>query len=127
MFACEASLKGHRMAISDWKSFTDQTNRRMGEARKAYPAVAKGFAELATAAIAPGALDSKTKELIALAIGVAARCDGCLAFHVKAAARYGATREEVADALGVAVYMGGGPAAIYAAEALAAWDELALK
>lgn len=113
------------MAETDWKSFTDQTNKRMSEMRKAYPNVAKGFAELASAAIAPGALDSKTKELIALAIGVAIRCDGCLAFHAKAAAKFGATREEVADALGVAVYMGGGPAAIYAAEALSAWDELA--
>lgn len=112
------------MAASDWKSFTDQTNRRMGEMRKANPGVSKGFGELATAAIAPGALDSKTKELIALAIGVSARCDGCLAFHVKAAAKYGATRAEVAEALGVAIYMGGGPSAIYAAEALAAWDEL---
>jgi AhpD family alkylhydroperoxidase len=112
------------MAASDWKSFTDQTNRRMAEIRKANPGVSKGFAGLATAAIAPGALDSKTKELIALAIGVSARCDGCLAFHVKAAAKYGATREEVAEALGVAIYMGGGPSAIYAAEALAAWDEL---
>ncbi|MGB8818059.1 MAG: carboxymuconolactone decarboxylase family protein [Rhizobiaceae bacterium] len=115
------------MAATDWKSFTDQTNKRMGEMRKAYPAVAKGFAELANAAIAPGALDSKTKELIALAIGVAMRCDGCLAFHTKAAAKFGATREEVADALGVAVYMGGGPAAIYAAEAMSAWDELTAK
>ena len=112
------------MAASDWKSFTDQTNRRMGEMRKANPGVSKGFGELATAAIAPGALDSKTKELIALAIGVSARCDGCLAFHVKAAAKYGATRAEVAEALGVAIYMGGGPSAIYAAEALVAWDEL---
>lgn len=112
------------MAATDWKSFTDQTNRRMGGMRKANPGVAKGFGDLATAAIAPGALDSKTKELIALAIGVSARCDGCLAFHVKAAAKYGATRDEVAEALGVAIYMGGGPSAIYAAEALSAWDEL---
>ena len=57
------------MAATEWRSFTDQTNKRMAEMRKAYPAVAKGFAELATAAIAPGVLDSKTKELIALAIG----------------------------------------------------------
>ncbi len=112
------------MAATDWKSFTDQTNKRMAEMRKANPSVAKGFAELANAAIAPGALDSKQKELIALAIGVAMRCDGCLVFHAKAAAKYGATREEVAEALGVAVYMGGGPSAIYAAEALSAWDKL---
>ena len=75
------------MAADDWKSFTDQTNKRMAEMRKAHPAIGAAFAGMAKAAIEPGALDSKTKELIALAIGVAARCDGCLAFHVKAAAR----------------------------------------
>lgn len=113
------------MAADDWKSFTDQTNKRMAEMRKAHPAIGAAFAGMAKAAIEPGALDSKTKELIALAIGVAARCDGCLAFHVKAAARHGATRQEVAETLGVAVYMGGGPAAMYAAEAMQAWEQFA--
>ncbi|MEZ5843847.1 MAG: carboxymuconolactone decarboxylase family protein [Hyphomicrobiaceae bacterium] len=112
------------MAQTDWKTFTDQTNERMAEARKAFPGAAKAFGELAKAAIAPGVMDSKTKELIALAIGIAMRCDGCLAFHVKAAARFGATREEVAETVAVAVYMGGGPSMIYGAEALNAWDAL---
>lgn len=112
------------MSVTDWKSFTDQTNQRMAEARKAFPATAKAFGDLAKAAIAPGVLDSKTKELIALSIGIAMRCDGCLAFHVKAAHKYGATREEVAEAIAVAVYMGGGPSMIYGAEALDAWDQL---
>jgi AhpD family alkylhydroperoxidase len=101
-----------------------QTNERMAAVRAGVPPVAKGFAELAKAAIAPGALDSKTKELIALAIGIAARCDGCLVYHAKAAMRLGATREEVLEAIGVAVYMGGGPSMIYGAEALAAYDAL---
>jgi AhpD family alkylhydroperoxidase len=110
------------MAVGDWDEFVAQTDRRMGDLRKGMPNAAKGFSELARAAIAPGALDSKTKELIALAIGITARCDGCLAYHAKAAARLGATREEVIETIGVSVYMGGGPSMIYGAEALAAFD-----
>lgn len=112
------------MAETDWASFTDQTNARMAELRKAMPDQAKAFAGLAQSAIAPGVLDSKTKELIALAIGITARCDGCLAFHAKAAKKYGATREEVIETIGVALYMGGGPSMIYGAEALSAFDAL---
>jgi AhpD family alkylhydroperoxidase len=113
------------MAETDWAAFTDQTNARMAVNRKAMPeAVTKAFADLARAAIAPGALDSKTKELIALGIGIAARCDGCLAFHTKAAKKYGATREEIAETIAVAIYVGGGPSAIYGAEAMSAWDAL---
>lgn len=110
------------MSVREWDQFVVQTDRRMAEVRKVIPDAARGFADLAKAAIAPGALDSKTKELIALAIGITARCDGCLAYHAKAAARYGATREEVAETIGVSVYMGGGPSMIYGAEALAAFD-----
>lgn len=112
------------MSESNWNGFIDQMNGRMANLRKAMPGVAKEFGGLAKAAIAPGALDPKTKELIALAIGIAARCDGCLAFHAKAAAKYGATREEIVETIGVAVYMGGGPSMIYGAEALDAFDAL---
>ena len=110
------------MSVGDWDDFVRQTDRRMGRLRAGMPDAAKGFAELAKAAIAPGALDSKTKELIALAIGITARCDGCLAYHAKAAARLGASREEVVETISVSVYMGGGPSMIYGAEALAAFD-----
>ena len=113
------------MAVSDWEAFVGQTDQRMAAVRKGAPEVAKAFSGLAQAAIAPGALDSKTKELIALAIGITARCDGCLAYHARAALRLGATREEVLDVIGVAVYMGGGPSMIYGAEALAAYDGFA--
>jgi len=82
---------------------------------------------LGKAALAPGAIDAKTKELIALAIGVAARCDGCLGYHTQALARLGATREEVHEMLGVAVYMGGGPSLMYAANTVAAFDEALAK
>ena len=110
------------MAETNWNSFIDQTNARMAALRKAMPEASRGFGQLAQAAIAPGALDSKTKELIALAIGITARCDGCLAFHAKAARKHGATREEIVETIGVAVYMGGGPSMIYGAEALDAFD-----
>lgn len=113
------------MSVEDWDQFVLQTDRRMAEVRRAIPESAGGFAALAKAAIAPGALDSKTKELIALAIGITARCDGCLAYHAKAAARLGATREEIVETIGVSVYMGGGPSMIYGAEALAAFDAFA--
>lgn len=112
------------MAATNWPEFTDQTNGRMAELRKSMPEAARGFGELARAAISPGELDSKTKELIALAIGITARCDGCLAFHAKAARKYGATRQEVIETIAVALYMGGGPSMIYGAEALSAFDAL---
>lgn len=110
------------MAVSDWQDFIEQTDKRMADLRKGIPGVAQGFHEVAKSAIGKGALDSKTKELIALAIGITVRCDGCLAYHARAAAKFGASREEVMEAIGVAVYMGGGPSMIYGAEALAAFD-----
>ena len=70
-----------------------------------------------------GALDKKTKELIALALGIAARCDGCIGFHVKALVKLSVTREEFLETLGMAVYMGGGPSLMYAADALTAYEE----
>jgi AhpD family alkylhydroperoxidase len=83
----------------------------------------KAFAGIAQAALAPKALDVKTKELIALAIGVAVRCDDCIGFHVKAALEQGATREEIAETLGMAIYMGAGPAVMYASHAIDAVDQ----
>ncbi|MCL2020543.1 MAG: carboxymuconolactone decarboxylase family protein [Betaproteobacteria bacterium] len=87
------------------------------------PETMKGFHDLQQTVTASGALDAKTKELIALALGVAARCEGCVAFHAQALAKLGATREEVGDTLGMAVLMGGGPSMMWAAEALSAFDE----
>ena len=65
----------------------------------------------------------KTKELIALALGVAAHCDGCLGFHTRTLVKLGATREEIAETLGMAIYMGGGPSLMYAADAMRAFDQ----
>jgi AhpD family alkylhydroperoxidase len=91
--------------------------------RKDIPETMQGFSALAQAATRDGALDKKTKELIALAIGVATRCDGCIGFHTEALVRLGATRQEVEETLGMAVYMGGGPSLMYAADAIAAYEQ----
>jgi AhpD family alkylhydroperoxidase len=93
--------------------------------RESAPEAAKAFTGLALAATAAKALDSKTKELIALAVGIAGHCDGCIAFHTRAAWKQGASRQEVAETVAVAVYMGGGPASVYGADALRAYDEFA--
>jgi AhpD family alkylhydroperoxidase len=97
--------------------------RRRGELAAGQPEVMKAFAALSAAASSPGALDEKTKELIALAIAVVERCDECIAIHVEEALKAGATRQEISEALGVAVLMGGGPAVMYATHALAALTE----
>lgn len=89
--------------------------RTLGELQ---PDVMKAFASLHTAGSVAGALDAKTKELIALAIAVATHCDDCIAFHTHDALKHGASREEIADTLGVAVFMGGGPSAMYASHVI---------
>jgi len=82
-----------------------------------------GFASLHKESVAEGTLSTKVKELIALGIGVAVRCDGCIAFHVHDALKAGATRKEILETLGVAIMMGGGPAAMYACDAFDALDQ----
>lgn len=109
----------------DWTQFLADTKKELAALRQEMPAAASGFAELARAATAQGALDPKTKELIALAVGIDARCDGCIGFHVKSAILHGATRGEIAETVAMCVYMGGGPSLMYGAKALAAFDELA--
>ena len=107
----------------DWDKITKDLGAAMAQTRKGIPDVAKSFGALAKAATASGALDTKTKELIALAIGIAARCDGCIGFHTKAAIHHGATREEILETISMSIYMGGGPSMIYGAQALEAFDQ----
>lgn len=107
----------------DYEEITKTIKSGMGALRKEIPEVMKGFGAMSHGAGADGALDAKTKELIALALGVAAHCDGCIGFHTQTLSKMGATRQEVAEALGTAVYMGGGPGLMYAAEAMHAFDE----
>ena len=80
---------------------------------------------IAKAAMTEGALSTKHKELIALAIGITQRCSGCIGFHIKALHKLGCTRAELEEMLSVCVYMGGGPALMYAAEAVKAWEDMA--
>ena len=95
------------------------------ELRREIPDVLEGYKALAAAAMAPGALDAKTKELIALALAVSKQCDGCIAAHARGAAKKGASRAEVAEAMGVAILMNGGPGTVYGPRALAAYDDFA--
>jgi AhpD family alkylhydroperoxidase len=87
------------------------------------PGPVSGFANLHKAATAAGKLDAKTKELIALGIAVAIRCESCIAYHVHDALKAGGTRAEVVETLGVAMMMGGGPATMYACDAFAALEQ----
>lgn len=93
--------------------------------RAAMPEAYSAFGALHQATTGDGAISAKTKELIALAISVVKQCDGCIGNHAKAAARQGATPDEVADALGVAFLMDGGPATVYGPRAWAAFHEFA--
>lgn len=93
------------------------------ELRRAIPDVYQGFRALHAASFAEGALDVRTKELIALAIGVVEGCDGCIASHAEAAVRAGATRQEAAEAIGVTFLMKGGPATIHGPRAYDAFCE----
>jgi AhpD family alkylhydroperoxidase len=94
--------------------------------RQMIPEVYRGFAEMNRAALGPGgALEPKIKELVAMAIGVSHGCDGCIASHARGAARAGATKQEAADAIGVAILMNGGPGTVYGARAFAAFCEFA--
>ncbi|MCE2974773.1 MAG: carboxymuconolactone decarboxylase family protein [Pseudanabaena sp.] len=95
-----------------------------GKLSTAIPEVMKDFYALSKASSASGVIDSKTKELIALAIAVAIHCDDCIAFHTNSALHAGATKEEITEVLGVAIFMGGGPALMYATHVMAAIDEL---
>ena len=89
----------------------------------AQPETLQAFSELQKSAIQTGALDAKTKELIALAIAVAARCDGCISFHTQDSLNAGATEAEISDALSVAVLMGGGPSLVYATHVIEAMEQ----
>jgi AhpD family alkylhydroperoxidase len=91
--------------------------------RRAIPDTWAGFVALHTAAVADGEVPTRLKEAAALAISVAKRCDGCIAYHAKAAARAGATPGEVAELLGVALLMDGGTASVYAPRAWEAFLE----
>ena len=109
----------------DWPQMAKELSGAIKEVRLGTPEVMKAFSEMAAAATKSGALDTKTKELIARAIAGAIRCDGRVAFHAQAAVKHGATREEVMETMGMALYMGAGPSLMYAAQAVEAFDQFA--
>ena len=109
--------------MKDYPAITAGISANLKKLRLDIAPTMQGFSAMAQAATRSGALEKKTKELIALAIGVATRCDGCIGFHAEALAKLGASRLEVEEALGMAIYMGGGPALMYAADAIGAFDQ----
>lgn len=106
-----------------YKQKTAEIRTELRAFNKLHPETAKGFQALSAGAMADGSLDKKQREYIALAIAVTQRCEPCVNLHVEALMKAGATREDLASVLAMCVQMGGGPALMYAAHALAAWDE----
>ena len=108
---------------ANFLELTQAVSAGLATLRSSTPEVMKSFSDLGRAATAGGVLDRKTKELIALALSIAARCDPCIGFHMQTLVKLGVTRQEIDETLGVATYMGGGPSLMYAASAIAAFDE----
>lgn len=102
-----------------------EMNARFGTFAKATPQVFGAFRSLMNEASKDSALPARLKELVAVAIAVHQGCEDCIVFHLSNAKRHGASREELVEVLGVTVEMGGGPGAVYAAKALAAFDDFA--
>ena len=107
----------------NFRELTQSVSARLATLRASTPEVMKSFHDLGRVATADGMLDRKTKELIALALSVAARCDPCIGFHMQTLVKLGVTRQEIDETLGVTTYMGGGPSLMYAASAVAAFEE----
>ena len=108
---------------NNFRELTRSVSAGLSGLKSSTPDVMKSFNDLGRAATANGVLDRKTKELIALALSVAARCDPCIGFHMQTLVKLGVTRQEIDETLGVTTYMGGGPSLMYAANAIAAFDE----
>jgi AhpD family alkylhydroperoxidase len=117
-----------RVIVGTMETFQAQLDELRAPARElrhAIPEAWSGFTKLHGGALADGALPARVKEVMALAVSVVKHCDGCIAHHAKAAARLGATPEEVAEALAVALLMDGGPATVYGPRAWQAYQEFA--
>ena len=106
-----------------YTELTTNINTQLAKMRKEIPETMAGFSALAQAATKAGALDKKTKELIAISLAVANHCPGCIGFHSQALVKLNTSREELLETLSMAIYMGGGPSLMYAAEALEAFEE----
>ena len=109
------------MHMMNWNEYRQQVVAGVGGLAKLSPDTVKGYAAMGGAGQKTGHLDGKTRELIALAVAISLRCDGCIAVHIDAARKFGATQEEIAEALGVAVSINAGAALVYSARALDAY------
>jgi AhpD family alkylhydroperoxidase len=105
----------------DWNEYREQLAARIPQLGKLTPDTIRGYRELSDAGSKTGKLDAKTRELVALAVAVTRQCDGCIAVHTDAALRQGASQEELAEVLGVAVAVNAGAALVYSARVMDAW------
>ena len=110
------------MPMLDWNEYRNQILARIGEIGKLSPDTIKGYMTLGGAGAKTGHLDAKTRELIALAVAISLRCDGCITVHTAAAKKLGATKEEIAEALGVGISVNAGAAIVYSTRTLDAFD-----
>ncbi len=111
------------MKQQDYDSLIHDVRSNLAPLRQGQPDLMQHFGALGKTALAPGALDTRFKELIALAIAVATRCDDCIGFHTQTLAKLGIEEGEILETLGVNVYMGGGPSLMYASHAISAFRE----
>ena len=109
--------------MTDYVEYHKHLEERLAQLGHELPGPMTGFSRLHKKAVEDGALSARTKELMALAVGIAVHCEGCIAYHVHDAVKAGATRQELLETIGVAIMMGGGPAAMYAAHALDAIEQ----
>ena len=112
------------MAMLDWNTYRQQLMVRVGEIAKISPETIKGYQTLSAAGQKTNLLGPKVRELISLAVAVSVRCDGCITVHTEAAARHGASREEIAEALAVATAVNAGAALVYSARVLDAFEQV---
>ena len=108
----------------DWVEFSKDVDARSAALFKGNRETMRAFRQLVGEVSKDGALDQKTKELIALGIAIAVRCEGCISFHTRAVIKHGVSRDEVLETIGVAIEMGGGPSSVFGAEVLDAFDQL---
>jgi AhpD family alkylhydroperoxidase len=116
-----ASSKEVVMHMMDWNSYRSQLVAGVGDLAKLSPDTVRGYGMLGGAGAKTGHLDAKTRELIAIAVAISLRCDGCITVHTEAARKLGVTREEIAEALGVAVSINAGAAIVYSTRTLDAF------
>ena len=111
------------MSVQDFPERRRELRQGYRDLNGALPEQMQAFGALHRSAVADGALPAAVKELMAVAIGIASRCEGCITLHMHDALRAGATREQVAETIGVALLMGGGPASTYATDAWRAFEQ----